>query len=110
MTHQITQALEALKECELFLRTIGLDSEPAAKVAASAREAIATLESGALSAAESVGMTEAQAIAHARTFARNCNVLEHAAHKYLQNVDTKWLPHEWVVRAIIAASNGQVQQ
>lgn len=44
-----------------------------------------------------------EAVKLARSYARNCNIIEHAAHKYLQNVDHKWRPHEWVERAILAA-------
>ena len=35
------ELLEALRECELFVRTLGLDSEPAARAASFARSAIA---------------------------------------------------------------------
>ena len=34
------ELLEALRECELFIRVLGLDSEPAAKAAEKARAAI----------------------------------------------------------------------
>ena len=40
--HEVNQELlEVLRECELFVRTLGLDSEPAAKTAEFARAAIA---------------------------------------------------------------------
>lgn len=36
----------------------------------------------------------------ARGCARNCGTIERAAYKYLQNVDSGWKPHQWVLRAL----------
>lgn len=50
-----------------------------------------------------MSMTTEEAAGLARSRARNANTLERAAYKYLQNVDSKWQPHEWVVRAVMEA-------
>lgn len=55
--------IEALKECELFLRVIGMDSEPAAKVAEIAREALAAHRSQQESASPDAKVAEPYAYA-----------------------------------------------
>lgn len=52
-------------------------------------------------------LTWGDAVQLARSAARNANTVERAAYKYLQNVDVKWHPHEWTVKAILKANGGE---
>ncbi|QQM14842.1 hypothetical protein [Stenotrophomonas phage BUCT555] len=50
-------------------------------------------------------MNREQAIAHARQYAK----AHEGDHQYMNKVDENWMPHEWVIDALMHADNPQME-